>query len=419
MEPAQKRPRPHYAWVILIACCLIQGGTVGIVQNCRGIFYNFVCGDLGFEVSAFTLYSLFHGIGSFLFMPLSTRLADRARPRLVLLACLLMFGGSTALFGSMRQLAGFYLLGFVQGMGASLFTFYICPLLIGNWFKKHYGLAMGIYGAFSGLTGILANPLLNRAIESFGWRNGYRIQGLACLAFSVPAVLLIKAIKPADLGQTRLGETREEAAAAGAAALSAAPLAPATKREKRILAISLVIAVLIATVNSYTQHFSKYAATIGLSSEVGALLVSCAMASNLVFKFLLGNLNDRIGTIRTLLAAEGLLILGFLGMLCRPLGILYPSSFLAGLCLPLCATCVPMLMRHLFGQARFRKFYSTVTMVNALCSSFAIFSISLVYEIRYSYVPVFLLGAAMVLISAILMLIANRIAHPAREADAP
>ena len=34
----QKKPHIHRAWWMLVGCCLLQGGTLGIIHNCRGIF---------------------------------------------------------------------------------------------------------------------------------------------------------------------------------------------------------------------------------------------------------------------------------------------------------------------------------------------------------------------------------------------
>lgn len=104
----ENKGKIHYAWFILAACCLLQTAILGIVQNCRGIFYDPVCSDLGLETSAFTLYSLFHGAASFLSMPLTTRFLDRVHPRIALLVTLTLFCGSTALMGSVSTLPAFY-----------------------------------------------------------------------------------------------------------------------------------------------------------------------------------------------------------------------------------------------------------------------------------------------------------------------
>ncbi len=382
----------HYAWFILVACCLLQSAITGVVQNGRGIFYAPVCSELGFETSAFTLYSLFHGIASFLIMPLVTKWFDRVPPRLSLTLSALLFCGSTALMGSLSELWQFYAAGALQGAGGALLIFYVCPVLINNWFDKYYGFAMGLYAAFSGLAGVIVNPLLNGVIEAAGWRNGYRVQGLMAFALTLPAVLLIRSARPEEVGLERLGESGSKKQTAAA---SSAETAPATSREKLILVFALIFTLFTSVINAYCQHFAKYALTIGLAPAVGAVLVSCSMAGNIFSKFGIGLMNDRIGAKRALLISTAAVALGFGGMLITVPAVLYPSAVLSGICMPLCSLCVPMFAKHLYGPVRYRRFYRVITMVMTLASSAGITILSLFYEIRYSYTPVFLLGIGM------------------------
>ena len=384
---SERKEKPHYAWVILIACCLLQSAFTGIVQNCRGLFYNPVCEDLGLDTSAFTLYSLFYGVTSFLSMPLMTRFFDKVHPRLSLTLASTVFCGATALLGSCSTLPAFYLAGALQGTGGSLLIFYVCPLLINNWFDRHYGFALGLYAAFSGLTGVIVNPLLNQVIERWGWRTGYLVQGLSSLAVAIPAIMLIRAARPEALGLTRLGES-----GASSAPDLTAEQAPATSHEKIALILVLLFTTLSALINSYVQHFAKYAVSIGLSSAAGALLVSCAMVGNIATKFGTGFMNDRFGAKKAMIILTATVSTGFALMLTAVPAILYPGAVLSGGCMTMCAMAVPFYVKYLYGPTRYRKFYRISTMASTLMSSIGIALLSLLYEIRYSYFPVLLIG---------------------------
>ena len=408
MNEAKAPARFHYAWVILAASCLMSSAILGVVQNGRGVFYHAVCTDLGIETSAFTLYSLFHGIGSFLCMPFAVRFFNRVHPRIALAAAVTLFCGTTALMGSVSTLPAFWTLGFLQGAGGSLLIFFICPLLISNWFQKHYGMAMGISAAFSGLAGVLINPLLSGVIESAGWRTGYRVQGLLAFVLAMTAVLLIRSRRPEDVGLTRLG-AEEEPEGSPAAGEAAEEEAPVSARDRRILIWVMLFTVLVSVTNAYNQHFAKYAVTIGLSPAVGAMLVSCGMVGNIGSKFGIGALNDRIGTPKTLLLSLLAMGLGFGGMIVGAANfLLYPSAVLAGICMPLCSMCVPMLARHCYSPTVYRRVYPKVTMVLTLVSSGAITAVSLLYEIWYSYLPVLLIGIAITAACAVCIIAAER-----------
>lgn len=44
----------HPAWKMLVGCCLLQGGSLGVIHNCRGIFYDPVIESLDFGMGAFS-----------------------------------------------------------------------------------------------------------------------------------------------------------------------------------------------------------------------------------------------------------------------------------------------------------------------------------------------------------------------------
>jgi len=34
----RKNTKFHYAWLILITCCMMQGAGLGLISNCAGVF---------------------------------------------------------------------------------------------------------------------------------------------------------------------------------------------------------------------------------------------------------------------------------------------------------------------------------------------------------------------------------------------
>ena len=384
----------HYAWFILAACCLLQTAILGIVQNCRGIFYDPVCRDLGLETSAFTLYSLFHGAASFLSMPFTTRLLDRVHPRIALLLTLTL----------VSALPAFYALGALQGVGGSLLIFYVCPFLINNWFNKRYGFAMGFYTAFSGLSGVIVNPLLNGIIENAGWRTGFHVQGLMAFAVALPAVLIIRSTKPETVGLSRYGESGR---ASGPD--PAAETAPATPREKQLLVLAMVFTGIVSLINAYAQHLAKYAVSIGLGAAVGATLMSLSMAGNILSKFAIGHLNDRFGAKTAIYVTAGSIAAAFSLILITEPAVLYPAAVISGNCMTICALGVPMFAKYLYGPYRYRKFYRIITMITTLVSSAGITLVSLMTEGFGSYAPVMLIASGLALLSACIVFIASRI----------
>ena len=55
-NPMETKQKFHYAWIILAGCCILQGASLGLVNNCAGVFFSPVCEDLGFEMGQLTFY---------------------------------------------------------------------------------------------------------------------------------------------------------------------------------------------------------------------------------------------------------------------------------------------------------------------------------------------------------------------------
>lgn len=417
------RRKIHYAWYILVACCLMQGGTIGLVQNCRGLFYNPVCTELGFKVSAFTLYSTAHGIGAFFMLPFAAKLLDRYPVRRVLGIATLFFCGSTALMGSLNSLAQWYVAGAIQGISGAFLLFLPVPILLNNWFHQRFGTAMGIAASMSGVMGVVANPIIGWCISTFGWRAGYYILGLACFALVMPGVLFIVVRRPSDIGMTAYGEdlgfekatkTDCPAGAAGKVSDPIAGRAPVTSRER----IALVCAVTFATCAgfscSYCQHYSNYAATLGFAAATGAMLVSASMAGNIVGKLTLGMAGDRFGVPATLLTSCGVVGLAYLVMTLPVLPVLFVSACISGISMPISVVCVPMLVKALFRAERYSEFYSYATMATSLMSSVALAAIGGIYDLTGSYLPPLLLGTGLNIVCIAVVLIAFWAVRPRR-----
>ena len=72
-----KRP-PPYAWLIALACFCVQGGGLGIVQNCRGLFFHSLTEEFSAPLSAFTGPLAVFGLASMAAMPLVARCLEHS-----------------------------------------------------------------------------------------------------------------------------------------------------------------------------------------------------------------------------------------------------------------------------------------------------------------------------------------------------
>ena len=362
-----KPGRIHRAWWMLIGCCLLQGGSLGIIHNCRGIFYDPVIEDLGFGMGAFSFYILFFGVCSCFVLPFVGKLFRRIDSRILLGGASLVFSGTVFVMGFFRTLPAFYIAGAIQGFAGAFLMFYPAPYILGNWFHKKCGLAVGLSAAFSGLAGVLGNPLGNAIIRAFGWRIGFFAFGIISLVMMLPVSVFLLRRSPEDVGCRPYG-AEDDAALTGASC----PLdgVPASRAKRESSFWLLILAGLLAAFTcSYYAHLSPLGIYFGYGSVVGALMVSCSMAGNVVGKLLLGPLYDRFGLRTALAAGTAVTAAGFLLLLVNSLTVRITGAFLYGFSMAMSAVMIAISIRDVYGNRDYGDLLSYSSMASTLGTS--------------------------------------------------
>jgi len=341
---------------------------MGLINNCRGIFLSPVTRDLGLSMGGFSLYMLLSGICACLFTPLASRTLARHDSRRVLGGMSLVFSASVFAMGLMRTLPGFYAAGIVQGISGAFLMFFPAPLILGHWFKKRSGLAVGVCSAFSGVIGILGNPLGNAVIRRLGWQWGYFSFGIASLAMMLPVSVFVLRLRPEDAGclpyGQEPGETAEDAGPVGDTGL------PAAQVRRTVWFFLTVLAALgISMSASFNSHLSPMGVSFGYGDRVGALLVSLSMAGSVLSKFLLGAIYDRRG-LAALPMGLGASAAGVALLLTGSLPARLAGAFLYGFSLAVGNIMTPLIVKNVYGLRGYRELLgyasTALTLGNAL-----------------------------------------------------
>jgi MFS family permease len=137
--------------------------------------------------SIYSIYLVVSGIAA----PLTGLLLDRWGPRVVYPAGLALLGAGCLLAGHLTQLWQFQAcIGILNGIGVSMLGMVPASMLISRWFRDRMSTAMGVAYAGFGTGTLLIVPLAQYLIESHGWRETYRLIGLALLVL-LPLVFLV------------------------------------------------------------------------------------------------------------------------------------------------------------------------------------------------------------------------------------
>lgn len=390
----------HYAYVMLAACCLVQGGTLGVIHNCRGIFYGPICQDLGVGLGSFTFYMLFFGVFSCIMLPFAGRVFHRVNIRRLLCGASVVFAGSVMAQAAFHSLAAFYVAGAVQGLSGAYLLFYPVPVLLGNWFRKGRGAAIGFAAATSGLAGAIMSPIGAAMISAWGWRTASVAFGVISLLMAAPASLLLY-LRPEDRNTAPYGT--EEAG-------EAQPLTGVsyeTAKASAAYPVTIFLALLLAFVCGYYLQLASYGTAEGFTAAFGARMTSLCMIGNVVSKLFLGWYYDRAGIRRAMYLGLAVVAAAFAALLVRGAWWLCVGSLGAGFAMGMSCVMTPILVREVFGSRDYGRISSIVTIATTVGVPIATVTLGFLYDAVGSYRPGMVLGlavtaAAMALVEAVL-----------------
>lgn len=230
---------------------------------------------------------LYFGLGI-----LSGPIADRAGPRKVILAGMLLVALGLALASAAQAVWQVYLT-YSLGVGLGLGMAYVPAVgAVQRWFVRKRGLASGL--AVSGIgAGTLVIPLIAAGtIEWLGWRETYLLLAAIALLVGLPAALAIEH-SPDARGLRTDGD-----AAPVASAMRPPPAGHTIREALRSTPFWLLFgAGLGASLGIFIPfaHLSPYAVDEGYSDGFGAFLIGLIGVGSIAGRLVLGSSADRMG----------------------------------------------------------------------------------------------------------------------------
>lgn len=405
-----KRQKIHYAWFILAGCCILQGASLGLINNCAGVFYSPVCNDLGFEMGRFTLYRMLFTISCALTMPLVPKSFRKTDVRIAISAAAVVCGVCNILMGTFSALWQWYITGIIQGASTAFLSMIPAPILLGNWFHKKTGTAVGISASFSGLMGMIGSSSLGVIIPILGWRTCYALFGIISMGLILPVSLFVLRYRPEDKNMKAYGQEEEEKKP------EAGPREPAERQQglsdflRQPTFYVALLAYACTTAGSYLNLFlTSCGLASGLPMALAAMLTTFSLLGNMSSKLVLGKVSDTWGVIRTFLAA---ILIAEAGHLLLFLGI--PSGMMAGalmfgITMPLSTVLFPLFCRLFWKGETYGTAFSYATMGGTLLASPFNTLFGRFYDMTGSYRLTISVSAALILVVFGLVILEKRL----------
>ncbi len=394
--------RMHYAWIILVGCCFVQAGGTGAILLSAGVFYVPICEDLGFARYEISLWMTAYFIATIPATPLASRILERFDVSIPMGISICVITCAIALMGTYTQIWQWIISGIVIGAFGSCVLMIPSAAMIGNWFAKKAGLAMGISACSSALSGVILSPLFNSVIMTYGWRACYYLEAAIVFILCMPWALLVFRLEPCRVGmcpyglesqfdKDALGDTPEILSFSGVDIPYHRAL-----RSSSFIAMFVFAGAAAILGSGYDGHLPGVAISYGLDPTVGALLLSALQLGSFADKLLMGFLNDRIGVQKTLYIELAVVSIGALGLMVSSSPVLLMvSAFLFGVQDSLVAVSLPLLVRQVFGVKNYVKLYALLRVSVGACGSFASVLVGLTYDITGAFTLAF--GIALIL----------------------
>lgn len=400
----------HKAWLMLIGCCFLSAGSLGAILGSSGVFFAPVCEELGFLRSEFSTWITAYFLSMIVAMPVAGHIITKFDVRIVMgvsaSACALAAG----LMGTYDHLWQFIASGLVFGVfGTCVFQMPTATIL-GNWFDRKAGLAMGLATAFASLCTAFFSPFYQLMISMHGWRVAYFIQGFLVALMTLPWIIVVLRLRPSDVGALPYGFDPETINVE-----KKTLLVTGVPCRRALLSIPFIMVFIFAGIGAiigsgFDAHLPGFALSIGFDPAFGAFLVSALQIGSVSEKLLMGYFNDKFGVQRTVYIEFVIVVVGLIVLISassKPL--LLVGAFLFGVQDSFTSVSLPLLIKKYFGKLEYEKIYSWARVGSGIFGAFAAVLVGLSFDLTASYTPAFLIAIALCVVGALLVTIAGKL----------
>jgi len=255
-----------------------------------------------------------------------------------------------------------------------------------QWFSRRRGIALAICMSGNYTAGALWPPVMQRFIESVGWRQTYVGMGIFCMLTILPLMLVLKRRPPPQAGT----------AAIVGGVTSAGSSRPMGMKPGAVQALLCVAGVSCCVAMSMPQvHIVAYCGDLGFGAARGAEMLSLMLGLGVVSRLISGVISDRIGGLRTLLLGsvlQGIALLLFLPF--TGLVSLYVVAGLFGLFQGGIVPAYALIVREHFSPKEAGARVGTVLMATLFGMALGGWMSGAVFDLTGSYRAAFLNGIA-------------------------
>jgi sugar phosphate permease len=408
--------RIHYGWWISIAVSIVLFATVGVGYYGLAVFLRPLQEENGWSNAAVSgatgLYFSVSGLTGFVVGPL----IDRKGPVRFMRLGVALIGVSGLLLALVSELWQLYAVYMIQAIAFGMAGSVAVNSVMARWFITKRAKAMSISSTGVSLGGVVLSPVGTWLVERGGVALGAVFMGCLVLLVGLPIVATVIVWDPADVGLTpdagapdpkvdsaSLDErvqhrvwTREEAA-----------------RTVSFWAILVAFLLVLLAQTGFILHQIAFLTDRLGSPNAAALALSTTAFGSIVARFALGQVADRLDKrwlSAGLFTVQGLAVLALLAVDSRL--ITYALVMIVGFTIGNVYMMQTLLVADIFGLVSMGTVFGVVSLAAQVGSGLGPFAMGWLEDVTGSYVVAFSLGAAVTLLSAVVVLFARPARHP-------
>ncbi len=388
--------------------------------------------ELGFSRAVTSAAASIARFGGGFETPITGWLTDRFGPRKVIFVGILLFGLGLILMNFVNSLWSFYLIwGIIVGTGMNTSSGVPMNTAITNWFIKKRGIAMGTRMMISG---VFVLPFITWLITTQGWRIACIVGGVVML---IVGLLLTKVFirdhRPEYYGllpdgaavADGLKEDRGRMLERGVAYAAEVQEVEFTLRQAmKTPAYWLIIAAFIGPSIAMTAmmiHLIPLFTDMGMNPTQAAATMAIAGLASPVARFASGFLADRIQKQHLRFLLGGVYLLQAAGIalfaLNQTMVMVYPFLIILFVAISVNMVVIPLIGGRYFGRKAIGSIRGSSMIATMPFGLLAPVYFGWVYDTTGSYAIGFVLNAALIALSGVLIFLARPPKPPAQVTD--
>ena len=384
----KNKSKVFYGWYVVAAGCLVIGMTAGIIQNSFGQYIKPVCADMGFSRQQMSTSQTIVSAVSMVFALLWGKISKKIHLHKCMSAVAVILPILYFCFSFISDLTTLYAVTILMSIAFCFVTMMVFTYIIGNWFVKNRGVAIGLTSMGSGIGSMIMNTVIAELIINYGWRMTYRIVAVIMLITIVPAIWFIVREFPSDKGLQPYG-FGEKVDAKKKSSFEGYTFAEA-RRMPMFWAVFVSSVGIVMAICVFYQTVAPHLSDCGYSVTFAALMTSASMGALAVGKVVLGRLFDRFGSKVGALFACSCTLIGIAAMIFCRIGVMLPLIVLGvGFGCSFGAVCMPIITANIFGMKEYNSIYGVLTSATNLGAALAPVISGRVYDVSGSYTPIY------------------------------